>query len=141
MAESHPTTEKRTNSNASIRKLITVEALERLAEIAAIGFGLAKLLPATRRRRTLRIWDRKGLVFVAERLDTSPVQVRFSIRFAVLKFEGKPDNRNSPHIWIRDGKMIIIGTWCSEKRQPPSRNGVRSHGACLGGKESQRLRE
>jgi hypothetical protein len=78
-----------------------------------VGFelekGLARLLLATRRRRTLRIWDRKGLAFVAERLDAMWLQLQFSTRFSVLKFEGMPDTPDSPHIWVRNGKAIIEG--------------------------------
>ena len=78
-----------------------------------VGFELekclAKLLLATRRRRTLRIWDSNGLVFIADRRDTSGVDFKISTRFSVFKFEGRPDSRKSPHVWVRNGRMIIEG--------------------------------
>ena len=78
-----------------------------------VGFelekDLSKLLLASRRRRTLRIWDRKGLVFKAERLDASRMRFQYAVRFSILKFEGKPDDQESPHVWVRNGKMVIKG--------------------------------
>jgi hypothetical protein len=76
---------------------------------------LVKLLLATRRERTLHIWDRKGLVFVAKRLDDSRLKIAFSVRFSILKFEGKPDSRESPHVWVRNGKAIIEGRGVRKK--------------------------
>ncbi|MEO6807920.1 MAG: hypothetical protein ABI353_02275, partial [Isosphaeraceae bacterium] len=78
-----------------------------------LGFELekdfGKLLLATRRRRILRIWDCKGLVFQAERLDGSRLRVKYSVRFAIPKFEGKFADPEFPHIWVRNGKVVIKG--------------------------------
>jgi hypothetical protein len=78
-----------------------------------VGFELEKtllkLLLATRRRRNLRIWDRKGLAFEAERLDASRMRFQYVVRFSILKFEGKPDDQESPHVWTRNGKMVVKG--------------------------------
>jgi hypothetical protein len=81
--------------------------------VCRVGFelekDLSKLLLATRRRRTLRIWDQKGLVLKAERLDASRMRFQYSVRFSIPKFEGKPDNPKSPQVWARNGKMVIKG--------------------------------
>ena len=57
------------------------------------GFELEKslvnLMLATRRRGLLRIWDHKGRVFEAQRLDDSRLQMRFCVRFPLIKFEGR----------------------------------------------------
>jgi hypothetical protein len=78
-----------------------------------VGFELEKdlgrLLLATRRRHALRIWDRKGLVFKAERREATHLRFQFSVRFSILKFEGRPDSPQPPCIWVRNGKVVIRG--------------------------------
>ena len=97
-----------------------------------VGFelekSLSKLLLATRRsRRALHIWDQRGLAFKAERIDASRLEFQYCIRFSLLKFEGKPDNPESPYLWARNGKMIIEG------------RGVRKTGVVSGGMEYAEL--
>lgn len=81
--------------------------------IYRLGFELEKdlvrLLLATRRRRTLRICDQEGLVFIATKLDEKRLRVEALTRFVLLKFEGVPDIRRSPRVWVRNGKMIVRG--------------------------------
>lgn len=78
-----------------------------------LGFELEKdlqrLLLATRRRRTLAIWDAKGLVFKADRLDSARLKFAFLVRFSVGKCEFRTDDPNYSHVWVRCGKMIIKG--------------------------------
>jgi hypothetical protein len=92
---------------------VYVHSLGGSRRIYRLGFelekDLARLLLATRRRRTLRVWDKQGLVFIANRLDRMRVQIEFLTRFVVFKFEGVPDNPGSPRVWVRNGKMIIRG--------------------------------
>ncbi len=76
---------------------------------------LAELLLATRHEGTLRIQDRKGLVFKADRVGDSKLRSEVSVRFPIIKFEGKPDKPGDPHVWARNGKMIIDGQRVSDK--------------------------
>jgi len=75
------------------------------------GFELEKslvnLMLATRGRGLLRVWDYKGPVFEAQRLDDSRLQMRFCTRFPLIKFEGRADEASRAHFWIRNGKAII----------------------------------
>jgi hypothetical protein len=64
---------------------------------------------ATRRRKVLRIWDQKGLVFRAIRLDASHMQYEQCVRFDLLKFAGAADEKTPPHFWMRNRKTIIKG--------------------------------
>ena len=81
--------------------------------IYRLGFeserDLTRLLLATRRRRTLRVWDKEGLVFIATKLDDKRLKVETLIRFVPIKFDVVPDTRRSPRCWVRNGKMIIRG--------------------------------
>jgi hypothetical protein len=74
---------------------------------------LARELPelwlATREHGTLRIADQKGPVFKAGRIDESNLHFDFLVRFPIIKFEGKPDQPGDPHVWVRNGKLIIEG--------------------------------
>jgi hypothetical protein len=77
------------------------------------GFELEKqigrLLLATRRRKFLHIWDEKGLVFKAERIDADHVRYQQLVRFTLFKFAGRADEKSLPHFWVRNGKAIIKG--------------------------------
>jgi hypothetical protein len=88
------------------------------------GFELEKqllhLLLATRRRRFLRIWDGQGLVFQAERIDPAQVRYQYLVRFPLLKFAGCADKGKKPHLWGRNGKLIIKG-------QPIKKKGAIEH--------------
>jgi hypothetical protein len=88
-------------------------------QIFRAGFELEKhlvrLMLATRRRRFLRVWDQKGLVFQVERIDTSRMRYEQSVRFALFKFEGRADKNTSPYVWIRNGKAIIKGRGVERK--------------------------
>jgi hypothetical protein len=92
---------------------VYVHSLGGSRRIFRLGFelekDLARLLLATRRRRTLRVWDKEGLVFIATKLDDKRLKVEFLTRFAVIKFEGVPDDPGCPRVWVRNGKMIIRG--------------------------------
>ena len=57
---------------------------------------LAKLMLATRRRKLLRIWDHQGLVFEAQRVDTSLMRSHFVVRFPLMKFAGMLDKGKAP---------------------------------------------
>jgi hypothetical protein len=76
---------------------------------------LAELLLATRREGTLRIRDRKGSVFKADRVNECKLRFEFCVRFAIIKLEGKPDVPGAPHLWVRNGKVIIDGQRVSDK--------------------------
>ena len=71
--------------------------------------SLLKLMLATRRRKLLHIWDQKGLVFQAVRLDASRMRYEQSVRFDLLKFAGAVDERTPPHLWVRNRKAIVKG--------------------------------
>ncbi len=70
---------------------------------------LAKLMLATRRRKLLRIWDQHGLVFEAQRVDSSLMRSHFVVRFPLMKFAGMLDKGKAPHFWVRNGKVIAKG--------------------------------
>jgi len=82
-------------------------------QIFRVGFelekSLLKLMLATRRRKLLRIWDQKGLVFQAVRLDASRMRYEQSVRFDLLKFAGAVDEKTPPHLWVRNRKAIVKG--------------------------------
>jgi hypothetical protein len=88
-------------------------ALGRKKRESRLGFELeqelVKLLLETRERRTLRVWDQQGVAFEAKRVDASCVRFRFAVRFPLFKFEGRTDNPARPHLWVRNGKMLIKG--------------------------------
>jgi hypothetical protein len=71
--------------------------------------SLAKLMLATRRRKLLRVWDQKGLVFQAVRIDVDRMRYEQCVRFALLKFEGREGEKTPPHLWVRNGRVIIKG--------------------------------
>jgi hypothetical protein len=71
--------------------------------------SLAKLMLATRRRKLLRVWDQKGLVFQAVRIDVGRMRYEQSVRFALLKFAGSADEKSPPHLWVRNGMVVIKG--------------------------------
>jgi hypothetical protein len=75
---------------------------------------LAELWLATREQETLRIADQKGLVFIADKLDDSTMHFDSLVRFPIIKIEGKPDKPGDPHVWVRNGKMIIEGQGVSK---------------------------
>jgi hypothetical protein len=82
-------------------------------QIFGAGFGLekslSKLMLATRRRRLLRVWDRKGLVFQAVRWDAARMRFEQCVRFPLMKFEGRANEKSPPHLWVRGGKVIVKG--------------------------------
>ena len=71
--------------------------------------SLTKLMLATRRRKFLRIWDQKALVFQVVRLDASFLRFEQSVRFDLLKFAGAVVEKTLPHLWVRNGKAIVKG--------------------------------
>ena len=71
--------------------------------------SLCKLMLATRRRRLLRVWDQQGLVFQVTRVDRAHLRFEQSVRFVLFVFAGQADEQTSPHLWVRNGKMIIKG--------------------------------
>jgi hypothetical protein len=75
---------------------------------------LAVLWLATREQETLRVADQKGLVFIATKLDDSTMHFDSLVRFPIIKIEGKPDKPDDPHVWVRNGKMIIEGQGVSK---------------------------
>jgi hypothetical protein len=75
---------------------------------------LPELWLATREHGTLRIADQKGLVLRADRIDDSKLHFDFLVRFPIIKFEGKPDKPGDPHVWVRNGKMVIEGRHVSK---------------------------
>ena len=79
--------------------------------VVKAGFELEKnlisLMFATRKRGLLRVSDHKGPVFETERLHDSRLQMRFLVRFPLIKFEGREDASSPPHFWVRNGKAII----------------------------------
>jgi hypothetical protein len=70
---------------------------------------LARLMLATRRRRFLRVWDGNGLVFQAVRLDASRMRFEQCVRFPLMKFEARANEKSTPHLWMRGGKVIVKG--------------------------------
>jgi hypothetical protein len=76
---------------------------------------LARLMLATRRRKFLRVWDHKGLVFKAERIDGHRMRYEQSVRFLLFKFEGRADEKSPPSFWVRNGKAIIRGRGLKRK--------------------------
>ena len=87
--------------------------------VVRVGYELEGDIPglllATRSEGTLGIWDTKGQVFKADRLDDSKLAVEFCVRFPIMKMEGKPDKPGDPHVWVRNGIMIIDGQQVSDK--------------------------
>jgi hypothetical protein len=70
---------------------------------------LARLMLATRRRKFLRVWDSQGLVFKAERIDDQTMKYEMLVRFALFKFSGRATEKSLPHLWVRNGRVIIKG--------------------------------
>lgn len=67
---------------------------------------LGKLVLATRRLGTLHIWDRRGIVFTATRLDEQSVRLEFSVRFPFFRLELESDDPKQGRIWARNGKIV-----------------------------------
>ncbi len=94
-------------------------SLGRGRQIFRAGFELekqlAQLMLATRRRRFLRVWDSQGMVFQAERVDSTRVRCQYLVRFLLWKMEGSAEKGSEPHFWTRNGKAIIKGRGVKKK--------------------------
>jgi hypothetical protein len=98
---------------------------------------LAKLMLATRRRRFLRVWDQQGLVFQVARVDRERMHYEQLVRFALLKFAGRSNEKSPPHFWVRSGKAIIRGRGVKQKGCV---NGVMEYAAIERGVASDDIR-
>ena len=104
--------------------------------VVMIGYELERdlvgLLLATRDESSLCIWDRKGWVFNADRMDSAKLRFRFAVRFPIIKFEGKPERPGDPHVSAQNGKLIIEGARVENNRGDHHRGRVCGHRARVG---------
>jgi hypothetical protein len=71
--------------------------------------SLVELVLETQQRPILRIWDKRGLVAKAERLDSSSVRIEYLVRFPFLMVEYREDTPEGRRVWARNGNIVTRG--------------------------------